>query len=118
MWKKCRFLLLLFLKNVFRRQEGWFQMPICFFFLNITVFYFSYLSFVDVDTIENDLNPLHIIADKNQEFIFLLKPFHIHEWKISLKKDSQSVNVKSMNGKILDVGCNNTVTIPLFLGKK
>ena len=47
-----------------------------------------------------------------------MKPFQILKQKISYKKDCQSVNVKSKNGKILDVGCNITVTIPLITLKK
>ena len=36
-----------------------------------SVFNFSYLIFNDVDIIENQVHPLYIIADRNQEFIFL-----------------------------------------------
>ena len=35
------------------------------FFWNITVFYFSYLSFVNFDTIENHVHPLHVIVNRN-----------------------------------------------------
>ena len=36
---------------------------------NITVFYFSYLSSTDINTIENCVHPLHII-NRNQDFLF------------------------------------------------
>ena len=55
--------------------------------------------------IRNHVHSLHIIVDRNQEFqnFFSMKPFHIHEGKISSKKDCPIVNVKSKNGKILNV---------------
>ena len=53
-------------------------------FFRTALFYFTYLSSIDVDTLENHEHPLHIITDRNQEFIFFsLKPFHIHKRKIS-----------------------------------
>ena len=113
MEKKSHFLLFLFFKILFHWQEGLFQKPVWFFF-NITVLYFSCLSSIDIDTIENNVHPFHVIVDRNQGFIFFsLRPFCIHEWRISKKKDCWSVNVKSKNEKIVDVGFNNTLTIPL-----
>ena len=40
------------------------------FFWNVTVFYFLYLSSIDVDTIKNHVLLLHVIVDRNQEFFF------------------------------------------------
>ena len=102
---------------MFHGQECIFQTPIRFF-LNIKVFYFSYLPSTDVDTIEDHVHPFHIIMDRNEEFIFFLwKPFRIQEQKISSKKDCWSGNVKSKNGKILHVKCNNTLTIQHITAK-
>ena len=85
------------------------------FFFGTSLFY---LSSIDVNTIENHVHHLHIIIDRNQEFIFFsLKPFRIHKQKISWR-DCWSVNIKSKNGKILNVGCNITVTKPLITTKK
>ena len=69
MWK-CYFLLLFFLKIEFDWQEGLFQTPIRFFF-GKSVLYFSYLSSICIDTIENHAHFLYIIVDRNQEFIFV-----------------------------------------------
>ena len=55
---------------------------------------------------------------ETRSLFFSLKTFCIHERKIGYKKDCQIVNMESMNGKILDVGSNNTVTIPLTKDKK
>ena len=40
------------------------------FFWNIIVFYFSYPSSIGVDIIGNQVHPLYVIVDRNQEFIF------------------------------------------------
>ena len=55
------------------------------FFWNVTVICSSYLSSIDVDTIENHVHPLYVIVDRNEEFVdfFSLKTFRIHERKIS-----------------------------------
>ena len=37
---------------------------------HITVCYFLYLSSTNVDTIENQVHPLYIIVDRNQESFF------------------------------------------------
>ena len=103
-----------FWKLCFIDREAYFKCQ--FAFWNITVFYFSYLPFVNFDTIENHVHPLHIIETRS--LFFPLKPFRIHQRKISYKKDCWSVNLKSKNKKILDVACNNTVTIPLITDKK
>ena len=102
-----------FWKMCFIDRKAYFKHHL-YFFGNITVFYFSYLSLIDIDTIGNHVHNLHIIVDRNQEFAFFsLKPFQINKRKIGWKKGCQNVNVKSKNEKILDTGCNNTVTIPL-----
>ena len=94
-------------------------MPIQVFLGRHNVLCFSYLSSTDIDTIENHVHPLYIIVDRNQEFIFFsLKTFCIQERKIGSKEDCGSVNVKSKNGKIVDVGCNDTLTIPLIIAEK
>ena len=64
------FLKLFVLKTYFKHQFDFFGMS------------FQMCS-IDIDAIENHVHPLHIIVDRNQEFIFLSKPFHIHEQKIS-----------------------------------
>ena len=61
-----------FLKIVFHWQNGLFQKPVLFFYyfiLNITMFYFSYLSSIDINTIENHVHPFRIIVDRDQGFI-------------------------------------------------
>ena len=70
-------------------------------------------------TIENDLLPLHIIVDRNQVFILFTETiWYSQVQNISKKKDCRSVNIKSKNGKMLDAGCNNILTVPLVTGKK
>ena len=52
-------------------------------------------------------------------FIFFIENIPYSRRKdFSYKKDCRSVNVKSKNGKILDIGCKNTVTEPLIKTKK
>ena len=57
-----------------------FQTPIRFF-LNIKVFYFSYLPSTDVDTIEDHVHPFHIIMDRNEEFIFFYGNYFVFKNK-------------------------------------
>ena len=83
MWKKCYFLLLLFLKIVSHWQEDLFQKPIRLFLGCYSVPLFQCSISTDVDTIENHVHPLYIIVDRNQEFIISLKTFCIKEQNIS-----------------------------------
>ena len=46
---------------------------------------FPILSSTDVDIIENQVHPLYIIVDRNQEFFFPLTAFRIHKQKIRRK---------------------------------
>ena len=70
-------------------------------FWNATVFSFSYLFSIDICTIENHVHPLHIIVDRNQEFIYVY--FHVIFRNARLvRKKIVELNVKSKNGKFLD----------------
>ena len=98
--KKVSFFVIVAFENCFCHwQEGLFQTQFDFFG-NVTLFYFSYLFFIDTDIIENHVHLLYAIVDGNQEFFSSLKTFCLHKWKITKNKDSLSVNMKSKNGKI------------------
>ena len=105
MWKKCNFLL--FLKIMFHWQEAYFKRQ-CDFFFGTSQCSVSHICLSLMLMIRNHVHSLHIIVDRNQEFqnFFSMKPFHIHERKISSKKDCPIVNVKSKDGKILNVKLN------------
>ena len=55
-------------------------------FWNAAVFSFSYLSSIDICTIENHVHPLHIIVDRNQEFIYVYFHFLFRNARLVRKK--------------------------------
>ena len=91
-------------ENYVSLTGGLFQTPMWFFF-GTSQCSDSHICLSLMLMIRNHVHSLHIIVDRNQEFqnFFSMKPFHIHKRKISSKKDCPIVNVKSKNGKILNV---------------
>ena len=67
------------------------------------------------------MHPLHVIIDRNQQFIFLfIETISCSQTRTKdyLEERLSSIIEKSKNGKILHVGCNITVTIRLITAKK
>ena len=50
------------------------------------VFYFTYLSSINVDAIENHMHPFHITVDRNQQFIFFIETILYSQAKDKLEE--------------------------------
>ena len=99
-----------FWKLCFTDRKAYFKCQFDFSW-NFTIFFLSYLSSRDVDTIENHVNPLYINVDS---IVYNHWKYYEKFWKhsganVSLKKDCWRVNMKSKNGKILNVQHINTL---------
>lgn len=88
---------------------------------NKNVIFFEHQCFISHICLSSTLMPLRIMCiscielNRTEEYIFSLKSFCNYKRK---NKDCHSVNVKSKNRKILNVGCYKAVTIPLTIDKK
>ena len=58
-----------FWKLCFIDRDAYFKRQFDFF--GTSLFYFPYMSSIDIDTIGNHVHPLYLIVDRNQECIFV-----------------------------------------------